>query len=416
MDISRFSTSRGVTNQVWLDNKAPGRMRVPKTNLRISRSWYRGENCNFLPRKPDLLPTAAAYDHVLKGWLPETPKIDRNTKITAFGSCFASNITNWLNDRSYSVLTADKSKNAYVIQCGDGMVTTFTIRQQFEWALDNRHFGNNMWHGPDGKLREESEDVRSVTRDIFMNTEMFIITLGLSEIWYDRLTEDVFWRAIPASQFDPERHGFRVSSVAENKENITAIFNTIKNHRPEAVVLFTLSPIPLAATFRPISCITANSVSKAILRAALDEFMRESNVGARTDLYYWPSYELATELFADSWIDDRRHVRQEILDFIMTLFGTYWCEDSQLGRSIAETWAEARLATGTLPARFARLALAGREVEASQILGRLNDEDAALLRLWASERGLREKLSCGSWFRLTNSDSAQPHLAPGTLR
>ena len=57
--------------------------------------------------------------------------------------------------------------------------------------------------------------------------------------------------------------------------------------RTGAVVL-TLSPVPLLATHRTISCLTADCVSKSVLRVALDEVMSEQPAG----VYYWPSFEI----------------------------------------------------------------------------------------------------------------------------
>ena len=127
---------------------------------------------------------------------------------------------------------------------------------------------------------------------MFEATRVFVITLGLAEVWYQRRRaeggaeaggkaragaeeeqeeqeEEVLWRAVPSDRFDPRRHGFRVSSVGENLRNLRAIVALIRAHVPAAVVVFTLSPVPLSATFRGVSCVTANAVSKSILRVAV---------------------------------------------------------------------------------------------------------------------------------------------------
>ena len=100
---------------------------------------------------------------------------------------------------------------------------------------------------------------------------------------------------MPLDVFDPERHKFRVTTVAENKANMRAIYDTIREFRPEAQIVFTLSPIPLVTTFRPVSCITANSVSKAILRSAIDDLYQEVAYEGR--IFYWPSYEIIEQAF-----------------------------------------------------------------------------------------------------------------------
>jgi hypothetical protein len=149
---------------------------------------------------------------------------------------------------------------------------------------------------------------------------VFILTLGLSEVWYDKTTGDVFWRAIPSDSFDAGRHGFRVSTVAENLDNLRTIVALVRKHRPGARVVLTLSPVPLVATFRPVSCVSANSVSKSVLRVAIDELMREGVPG----LYYFPSYEIVTSYFRDPYALDNRHVRPEVVATIMAAFARHY--------------------------------------------------------------------------------------------
>ena len=293
------------------------------------RTWFRGEHTNLLPADRHFFQPGGIERFVLDGWTPAKPQITAKSQVTAFGSCFAANISNWLAKRSYKVLNRAKDAgNAYVVQCGEGMVNSFVILQQFEWAWENKVFDQELWHGYDTQAYGYDPDVQAQTKKMFDETDIFILTFGLSEIWYDEPTGNVFWRTIPKESYDPERHKFRVSTVDENKDNMRAIYDLIRKHRPDAKIIFTLSPIPLQATFRPNSCITSSSVSKAILRTAIDEIMREkSDEGI---LHYWPSYELVTDAFQMPFKHDRRHVEDDVLDYIMMLFEKTWCADSQL--------------------------------------------------------------------------------------
>jgi hypothetical protein len=293
------------------------------------RTWFRGNDTNLLPADRHLFRPDGIEKFVLDGWTPEKPFISANSQVTAFGSCFAANISNWLAKRSYNVLNkSDDSSSAYVVQCGEGMVNSFVILQQFEWAWENKVFDQELWHGFDTKAYGYDPEIQAQTKRMFDETDVFILTFGLSEVWYDEPTGNVFWRTIPKSNYDPERHKFRVSTVEENKENLRSIYRLIRKYRPDAKVIFTLSPIPLQATFRPNSCMTSSSVSKAVLRTAIDEVMRElSDEGY---LYYWPSYELVTDAFQMPFKHDRRHVKEDVLDYIMMLFEQTWCADSKL--------------------------------------------------------------------------------------
>ena len=68
------------------------------------RTWFRGEHTNALPHNRHFYKLGGVERYVLKGWAPEAPMITASSQVTAFGSCFAANISNWLAKRSYTVL------------------------------------------------------------------------------------------------------------------------------------------------------------------------------------------------------------------------------------------------------------------------------------------------------------------------
>lgn len=319
---------------------------------RAGAEWYRGDHCNYNPLRDNLATAQMLADNVLDGWLPPEPLIGPETRITAFGSCFARHIYEWLNARQFKVLNADSSSSAHIVTMGEGMVNTFSLLEQVRWALEGEHYEGQFWHGPGTTTFEDSEEARRDTAKILLQTDVFIITLGLSEIWYDKLTGGVFWRGVPARLFDPERHAFRVASFAENKANIRTLHDLLLKHRPDARIIFTVSPIPLVATFRPVSCVTANSASKALLRGAVDEVYRE--VSGRGAMFYWPSYELIQDVFVYPWLDDRRHPRKPVLNFIMMLFERWWCRGQGAELPLAEAYARAVLASGGLQGRIGK--------------------------------------------------------------
>ena len=366
------------------------------------RTWFRGEHTNFNPRLGQLMSVDGPENFVLQGWLPDEPLIDKTTRITAFGSCFAANISNWLSERNFRVLNrAEDSARAYVVTMGEGMVNSFVIRQQFEWAWENKVFEQALWHGYKAEEYGYDEEVRLETRRIFDETEVFVLTFGLSEVWYDEPTGNVFWRTIPKDAYDPARHKFRLSTVEENRDNIRAIYDLIRKYRPDAKIIVTLSPVPLIATFRDVSCITANSVSKATLRVAVDEVLRE--VKAEGHLFYWPSYELVTDVFRSPYKGDRRHVRPVVLNYIMRLFETAWCRDGEVSEAeLLEAWARAHVAAGTLPPGLQPILAKRKPYRLRKFLNKARfhedaDADAAMqmllhriLDIWRDERAAAE--------------------------
>jgi hypothetical protein len=297
---------------------------------KASYSFFRTGRARFHPTDRSMS-SPRALRYLFEGITPAEPLLDANTSIVAFGSCFASHIANYLHAIGYNVANK-RHRAAYVASMGEGVVNTFAIRQQFEWAWEAREPAVQLWHGYDARALGYDDAVRLDTKDMFDRAEAFIITLGLSEVWYDEPTGEVFWKAVPKEYFDPSRHKFRIASYAENLENLRAIRRLIRTYRPDAPMIFTLSPIPLKATFRATPCISANAVSKAILRAALDEFLRGES--ADTRLYYFPSFEVVLNAFEHPFMEDRRHPHKHVLDFNMAAFERFYCRtgmtDAQL--------------------------------------------------------------------------------------
>ena len=312
-----------------------------------SYTWFRGSDCNFGPTSDHLGEWQGYERYFLEGLVPTAPCINASTRITAFGSCFAANISSWLARRKYRVLNRQERSEAYIVRAGEGFVNTYSILQQFEWAFEGKQPTAELWHGYDARAYGYDEIARQATLEIFNSTDLFILTFGLSEVWYDTQTNEVFWRAVPRDKYDPNRHAFRTVSPEENYLNIKSILSIIRRHRPDATIVMTLSPIPLVATFRPLPCLVSNAYSKASLRCAMDNVLREqSEIGK---LYYWPSYEIVLDGFRDSWEDDLRHVKQKILTFIMKLFERAWCEGGVPDEQMSKALYAAKWVDGSIP-------------------------------------------------------------------
>jgi hypothetical protein len=281
-------------------------------------NWFRGEQVNFMPSRTNLFEKNAIEDYVLKGWMPEKPFITKNDYITAFGSCFAAYVTQFLLEQGYRVFGDDTPADSYVIRCGEGMANSFAVAQQFQWAYGEKEFDESLWFDKDATEASYDSRIREHTRAIFEQTDVFIFTLGISEVWYNKQNGDVFWRAVPRSKYDPARHGFKVATVDENRANLEIVHRIIRARRPNAAIIFTVSPVPLLATFRPVSCITANTVSKAILRVAVDEFIRAHPEDKQ--MFYYPSYEIIKEYFRDPYRGDNRHIHNHLLKKMMRGF------------------------------------------------------------------------------------------------
>lgn len=302
-------------------------------------------------------PTDARNGRSIYAELPfakSTPLIDRSTAIVSAGSCFASEIAHALQRNGYNYLVKEQNKGrpgSYeFLDTGDvpnssaawGVIfNTPSFRQLVEKAFEVRRLPKILWtmqHG--GKLRyldpfreniafesleayeaNYDEHIRAA-REAFLEMEVFIITLGLNEVWYFKADGSVFsrspWRTAPSMV------GFRTLTVEENVNDLVRMTEILRAHNPKIKIICTLSPIALHATFRGDEqhIISANAHSKAVLRVAADEFQRRCQ-----DVSYFPSFETVTMSTEYPWTADQRHVAPEAIKNVMSLFHKIYSKD-----------------------------------------------------------------------------------------
>ena len=250
----------------------------------VKHAWYMPD-VNPYPAKQDLFDTdvaAVIRDHVLPGHTPASPLLEQSAPVITLGSCFARELRMFL---SFSGVNASR------FWIPSGLNNTFAILDFFSWCITGKETGRGYRYerGGDGDIGEWTPEAeREAYLESFARAGAFVFTIGLAEVWQDRETGSVFWRGIPKQIFDASRHVFRLTTVEENANNLRQVVALIRRVNPAAPIVLTLSPVPLLATFREISCLTADCVSKSVLRVALDQVMTDRRPGT----YYWPSFEI----------------------------------------------------------------------------------------------------------------------------
>lgn len=149
--------------------------------------------------------------------------------------------------------------------------------------------------------------------------DVLILTLGLTEAWFDRET-GLFFNATPNPyqiRATPERFELRVLS---HNQCITALRDMKalldRHSKPGQKVVLTVSPVPLGRTFTSDDVIVANMTSKATLRSAAWEFINETQ-----GFDYFPSYEAVQMSHPDvAWQPDRVHVTNTMVGAIIDCF------------------------------------------------------------------------------------------------
>ena len=223
---------------------------------------------------------------------------------------------------------------------------TFCLRQIFEYTFENRQPELRWWISPRShKVQDPYRRIilydsleaaetdfahhRNHSRRALQRAEVLILTLGLTEIWQDRVDGSVI--SLPSGPYvneggDMSRYEFKVSRYAENLANLERIHEIMAHHNPDCRLLVTISPVNLWATFRKdLDVISASCNSKSTLRAVADEFtQRHENV------FYFPAFEMATiyqPLSGLTYFSDGRenyHVNKSTVKFIMRHFFKFY--------------------------------------------------------------------------------------------
>lgn len=258
--------------------------------------------------------------YVLPGWLPPSPLFTPDSRILTLGSCFAQELRNYLAERGMS------SDWLFV---PPGLNNTFALRNFISWCLTGETSTKAYWYDEDaqgGAVKWDDESNRLSYAEVFKRVDAVILTVGLAEVWYDTVTGGVFWRGVPKSSYDETRHLCRVSTVEENVANLREIIRLIQQAQPGIPIVLTLSPVPLKAATGDKSCITVDTVSKSILRVAIDRIM-SSGLG---NVYYWPSFEIVRSLgphlpyslFGED--GNTRHVNRKGVQLILKAFTKHY--------------------------------------------------------------------------------------------
>lgn len=277
----------------------------------------------------------------------QVPLVDKSTRIVSAGSCFAVEIAHALQRGGYNYLIKEQNKGkpgSYEFLGADDLpnasaawgiiFNTPSFRQLVEKAFEVRTLPKILWtqeilgklryldpfrenisfESPEAFEANYLEHVRA-TREAFLEMDVFIITLGLNEVWYFKADGSVFsrspWRTAPSLV------AYRRLTVRENVDDLVRMNEILRAHNPNVQIICTLSPVALHASFLGDHehIVTANTHSKAVLRVAAEEFERRCS-----NVHYFPSFEAVTVSTEHPWAPDQRHVSPAAVNNVMSLF------------------------------------------------------------------------------------------------
>lgn len=275
--------------------------------------------------------------------------LSRESKVATAGSCFAQHISRTLSKHGFNYYVTEAAEHIAPQESTKRNFGIFSARfgnlysarqlvQLFDRAY--RHFlpVEQAWTRPDGKLADPFrpqiepdgfdsidalEDSRAAhfvaVREMFEHLDIFVFTLGLTEAWLSRADGAVFPLApgVVAGEIDFERYKFVNFNVSDVVADLQLFIDKLKTINPHAKIIFTVSPVPLIATYENQHVLAATTYSKSVLRAAAGEI-------AKTNLNcdYFPSYEIITGNYNKGkyFEDDLRSIKPEGVDHVMRLF------------------------------------------------------------------------------------------------
>lgn len=282
---------------------------------------------------------------------PKWP-IPLETRVATAGSCFAQHIGRRMLAAGYPImdvepppalLTKDRHLEYGYATYSARYGNIYTVRQLLrlaEEAFGQRPPSDLVWtrgdrfvdalrpnieplglSSPEVVLQHRRRHLDRV-RTMFMELDLFIFTLGLTESWLDvptGLTLPVVPGTRAGGTFEPDRHHFHNLSYTETLEDFLAFRELLQRVRPGRPPLFliTVSPVPLVATARDQHVQVSTVHSKSTLRTVAGDLAARFE-----DIDYFPSYEIITSPWSGSCFfeKDMRSVRSEGVENVMRTF------------------------------------------------------------------------------------------------
>ena len=228
--------------------------------------------------------------------LPATDfKIDYNSRLAFFGSCFADNISAQFTERKFHVLV-----NPF-----GTVYNPVSFESQIKAITDEKVFGENdvfkdercdgLWHCWDAHsslsahAREECVDklnaATTQARDFLRKADAVFITLGTAFVYY---LKDSGKPVSNCHRQDPNLFTRRMISVDEATEAICETIASIRQLNPHAHIVFTVSPLRHMSDGAH-----GNNLSKATVLLAIN------NALEKTVAEYFPSYEIVMDELRD---------------------------------------------------------------------------------------------------------------------
>lgn len=292
-----------------------------------------------------------ANPHSLAGIYKKKFAISSDSKIATAGSCFAQHIARHLSKNGYQVLDVEpappglpehRHQDFGYSMYGARYGNIYTVRQLLQlaqevsgawepqdyiWEKNGRFFDalrpavEPEGLGTAAEVVEHRQHHLERVKRLFQDLDLFIFTLGLTEMWVHKDSGTVYPTApgAIAGNHDPSIHQFvnaEYSDVIKDFNRFQRLLKSLRSGQPFKILL-TVSPVPLTATASDRHVLVATTYSKSTLRSVAGQLT------ARHDhIDYFPSYEIVTNprLHSTSFEENLRSVRPEAVEMVMRHF------------------------------------------------------------------------------------------------
>lgn len=179
----------------------------------------------------------------------------------------------------------------------------FARNQDGDWTekcifkKDERYFDGyrpNIW--PIGVKNVDIiiSDRKNHAAQFFASVEkcdLFVFTFGLIENWIDKETGYILplVPGVKFGSFESDKYKWSAERFSVCESNIQKIIDACREINNKIEFLFTVSPVPLIATYSENNVLIANTISKSTIRVAV-----EQSIIKNKNVKYFPSYELIT--------------------------------------------------------------------------------------------------------------------------
>lgn len=331
---------------------------------------------------------------------PEQGLIRKATRVGSMGSCFSIRIQDWLVRHGYHyVCTEPEPRPLDEAMFPGGWVrhtarfgvvyNTGCARQVFERALGRFSPRESFWPASYmglpvlrdpyryGVFWRDERDMRvelaahaAAVREAIRACEVFIVTVGLAEVWRSTLDGAAFATAPPQGVHDPARHAFSLTGVEENRANLEAMYAAMREINPGVRMVLALSPMRMKATYQRVHWAQGNTVSKAVLRVAIHEFCQ-----AHPEVVYFPSYEIITGMLTEgAYEEDAEHIKLRHVQRVMASFMAAYGDPAEVREALGD------LEIASQPERDERDEQAERAVATERLALGLAAESPAAIR------------------------------------